>query len=88
VARGSTYTGTGGAATDSITLSTANMPAHTHTVQTYIGSSGTTNRAADTNLTTLSSGNTWETNSAGSGSSFSVDTLPPYQAVYTWERTA
>jgi hypothetical protein len=26
--------------------------------------------------------------SLGSGTSISVDTLPPYQAVYTWERTA
>ena len=30
VARGSTYTSTGGAATDSITLTTANLPPHTH----------------------------------------------------------
>lgn len=88
VSRGSTYTGTGGAATDSITLAEANLPANlTISVPT-----GNVNDGGTSLLARGSAGGTSPTTIAltnvGSGSAFSVDTLPPYQAVYTWERTA
>lgn len=85
VARGSTYTGTGGAATDSITLSSANMPPHTHTYTATSEGTGSGNeicKGGGSGPITVTSSST------GSGSAFTVDTVPPYQAVYTWERTA
>jgi hypothetical protein len=90
VSRGGTYTGTGGAATDSITIATANLPSTITLTDTGCGDldnnvtggsflAGVAS-ASDTRSVTVSTG--------GSGSAISVDTLPPYQAVYTWERTA
>ena len=89
VARGSTYTGTGGAATDSITVGTSNLPANITLTDTNCGNVDNTvtggsflagaQSASDTRSVTVSTG--------GSGSAISVDTLPPYHAVYTWERT-
>lgn len=79
VARGSTYTSTGGAAT--VTLTTNEMPPHTHTatgVQQLVGS-GT---GFDW---TGSGGATRTTSSTGSGAAFSI--IPPYQAVYMWYRS-
>lgn len=78
VARGSTYTSTGGAAT--VTLSTANLPPHTHTIGVGdTGEGGFAERGINQSTTVT-------TSSTGSGSAF--DIIPPYQAIYAWERTA
>lgn len=81
VAHGSTYTSTGGSATDSITLTTANLPPHTH--PSFAGGGGTGPRYFDN-----TGGSSLPTGSTGSGSAFNVDTIPPYQAAYIWKRTA
>ena len=130
---GTTYTAgsTGGSATKTIT--TANMPAHTHGLNNHTHSfsaSGTTGAstiissnyvlpaASDWSSQTLSSstgiayhvpytdtltttqgshshtftmsgttgGNSGNTTSTGSGTAINI--MPPYQAVYVWERTA
>jgi hypothetical protein len=88
VGHGSTYTGTGGSATDSITISEANLPSSI-TVSTTSGA------VDDTGTTRLASANTGSTHTVtttltnfGSGTAISVDTIPPYKAVYIWERTA
>ena len=86
VARGSTYTSTGGAAT--VTLSIGNLPAHTH-VQTAPNDSGGSNNfpARDPGSDNGGSNSTLSnTGSTGSGTPF--DIIPPYQAAYCWERTA
>lgn len=82
VSRGGTYTSTGGAAT--VSLSSANNGPHTHTQQ---GGSTITNPMTGVfeNATLASLQGTNTTSSSGSGSAFSI--IPPYQAVYTWERT-
>ncbi len=88
MSRGSTYTGTGGAAT--VSLSAANNGPHQHDTRTYggAGSNGTWQRIAEV----LGSNNAFDTTttdtvqSSGSGTPFSI--IPPYQAVYCWERTA
>jgi len=82
VARGSTYTSTGGAAT--VTLTINELPPHTHGYSysdmrnsgNLVGSSGGANFGNTTSATT---------NSTGSGSAFSI--IPPYQAVYMWYRS-
>jgi hypothetical protein len=83
VGRGSTYTSTGGAATQSLT--SANNGPHTHTFPT--GSTVST-PATNTveNATDGSANGTITTSSSGSGTAFSI--IPPYQAIYAWERTA
>ena len=139
VAAGSTYTGTGGAASQSITLSTSNLPSHRHsfTPSGSVSSSFSGNNfsgTADTyanqaqNSTAgegVFSGSSWHsynyslsggsdrlkgkrisfsmtpsgsvsssfsgtadnTGYKGDGAAFTVNTVPPYQAVYIWERT-
>lgn len=94
VARGSTYTSTGGAAT--VTLTTNELPAHAHTapakyynsasapagnnlVNTSFFSAGWNGGAPEGTVTVSS------TNSAGSGAAFSI--IPTYQAAYIWKRT-
>ena len=104
VARGGTYTGTGGAAT--VTLSAGNLPSHQHFMFHSTSTSGDQTAPTATDYATVettdgndaaykisrsaSSGasvaNVGLTSSTGSGSSFSI--IPPYQAVYMWERTA
>jgi len=93
--------GIGGAATDSITLSTANMPSHSHGVNdpghghnwsygTSTDDAGTggsdrefTKTAASNSFTNpIASGVTNITiQNAGSGTAFTVDTVPPYVRV-------
>jgi microcystin-dependent protein len=81
--------GTGGAS--SVTLSVANMPAHTHSYTDYyfVDSGASTWKgggAADANESTGKSGNyTGTTDSTGGGSSFSI--LPPYYALAYIMRT-
>jgi len=96
VGAGSTYNpdDTGGAATDSITLAEANLPAHTHgsagahthSVYKVADQSGT--GAANWTLTTVTdfanptgSNGAHTHTSVGSGTAFSVATLPPYYAL-------
>lgn len=96
-----TIMGTGGATTDSITLSTANMPSHSHgvtdrghvhnwrfgTAQDDAGSGGsdreftlTTSSALTTSpIESATTGITIQ--NAGSGTAFTVDTVPPYFTV-------
>ncbi len=90
VGHGSTYTATGGSATDSITVAVANLPATLTLSDTGCGDvnngvSGATfltgaNSGANARNITVSTG--------GSGTAISVDTIPPYQAAYIWKRTA
>lgn len=92
VARGSTYTSTGGSAT--ATLGAGNLPAHTHNLASNAGTgvavSDIGTGAAVSGGELSSPGNntkaTLVTTSTGSSTPFSI--LPPYQAVYAWERTA
>lgn len=79
VSRGSTYTSTGGAAT--VSLSSANNGAHDHSYQALIGTAG----SLDGGGSTVRTDTALTTGSSGSGTAFSI--IPPYQAVYTWERT-
>ncbi len=82
VSRGSTYTGTGGAAT--VILTTTNLPPHDHEVQIAdITDTGTVKAQGGENGTP---GVTIDTETTGDGTAFSI--IPPYQAAYTWERTA
>jgi hypothetical protein len=79
-----------GAATDSITVNEANLPS---SVTVNQSSTGDINNAATGAMTIAGTTGTSRgarslSLSLGSGTSISVDTLPPYQAVYTWERTA
>jgi len=81
VARGGTYTATGGAAT--VTLSQANLPSFNLSVPTYANlNTGSNIRMADT------SGTAGTANISSGGSGTAVSIIPPYQAVYMWERTA
>jgi len=86
VARGSTYTSTGGSA--SVTLSEANLPSSI-TVSVPTGTSdnsGTGSGKLGRANTSSASSESITLSSVGSSSAF--DILPPYQAAYCWERTA
>lgn len=65
---------TGGADTDSITLTTTELPAHTHSISGYADTGGSAAVTIQTNLTSASV----NTGSAGSGAAFTVDTVPAY----------
>jgi hypothetical protein len=93
VGAGGTYAvnATGGEATH--VLTTAEMPAHQHVIQTNF-SSGTTahghnsggNKVADASSVQNGTASDHLTNSAGSDGAH--NNLPPYLAVYMWKRTA
>lgn len=88
VARGSTYTATGGAA--EVTLASGNLPSFAVTAKmpnsgftfesssTAFGVAGTSNSTIVNNTALLSF--------TGSSTPFSI--IPTYQAAYCWERTA
>lgn len=78
VSRGATYTSTGGAAT--VALSEANLAPHSHTTGYTYGAGG-----AQSIWSNGSAASSATTGSTGSGTPFSI--IPPYRAVYTWERT-
>lgn len=115
-------TGTGGSSSRSITLTTANLPKHTHSIPSLSGTAasagghshnigmdwdggagssrgtvhntgtsgaqrqiGTSSVGAHTHSVTT---NASTSGSTGSGSAFTVDTLPPYFIVHIWRRTA
>lgn len=86
---GSTYSGgsTGGASTK--TLTTANLPSHTHPQYVGLSSGGSTSVNHDYSGWT-STGKTAAqgiaTGATGSGTAFNI--MPPYLVVYMWKRTA
>lgn len=102
VARGSTYTSTGGSATSSFSIAEANLPSSFSgnmvggAVSWDQGSNppngsspryiGTTNIGAPQATNITYSGYTFT--DIGSGVSKNVNTIPPYQAAYCWKRTA
>lgn len=95
LAAGDTYTAgnTGGEATH--TLTTAELPAHSHTARIavaagtagssnyYFNHAGTTNSAATDNNVWSSSIKTFDT-----GSGTAHNNMPPYLVAYCWKRTA
>lgn len=81
-----TLAATGGSETDSHTLTTAELPSHTHTVNTVSGSSGSTTGLEG-------GGNRYVTGTqtipaSGGGGAHSHDIVQPYIVVYMWKRTA
>lgn len=88
VAHGSTYTATGGAATDSITVTEANLPS-TLTVTVVTGDVGDSSSDGFATASATAAGTmSQQLTNVGSGSAISVDIIPPYQAAYVWKRTA
>jgi len=82
---------TGGATTDSHALTTAEMPAHTHTLgyedNAWPNASGD---VAENNLwNSIRAADEYRTTSStGSGSAHTHDIMQPYIVVYMWKRTA
>ena len=89
LAAGSTYSAgsTGGSATH--TLTTAEMPSHTHNAAIAGGSEayGTT-RTAVGNFSRVTSGYTDSSTLLSTGSGAAHNNMPPYLTVYVWKRTA
>ena len=75
---------TGGAKTDSHTLTTAEIPAHTHTY----GKSTTTESMSIHDISGLRGAATTNTGSTGGGGAHTHDIVQPYIVVYFWKRTA
>ena len=76
---------TGGAKTDSHTLTTSEIPSHSHSIST--GSGGGSSSAATQQQSTSSVGST-STGSTGGGGAHTHDIVQPYIVVYMWKRTA
>ena len=72
---------TGGAKT--VTLTTDQMPAHTHTVGGIENPSGSGSTGSEDGASSFN--NTLTTNSTGGGQAH--DNMPPYFVVYMWKRT-
>lgn len=75
---------TGGAKTDSHTLTIAEMPAHTHTY----GKSTTSEAMSIHDISGLRGAATTNTSSTGGGGAHTHDIVQPYIVVYFWKRTA
>ena len=75
---------TGGAKTDSHTLTTAEIPAHTHTY----GKSTTSEAMSIHDITGLRGAADTQTSSTGGGGAHTHDIVQPYIVVYFWKRTA
>ncbi len=96
VAHGSTYTSTGGAAT--ATLAANNIPTITGTLNSGAGTgvcvSSAANGASVSGGLLSSSGTstnntvTFTSTNTGGGSPTAFSIIPPYKAIYVWERTA
>ncbi len=85
IAKGSTFAtagATGGAST--VTLTTTELPAHTHTFPLYSSNNGGTSGVPQ-NTPGPTDGTSNVTNSTGSGAAFSI--MNPYVVAYVWERT-
>jgi len=87
-----TLNATGGAETDSHTLTTSEIPAHSHKVAggEHAGSYDYGRNFSANNLTGDNSGraNDIDTSSVGSGAAHTHDIVQPYIVVYMWKRTA
>jgi hypothetical protein len=77
---------TGGAKTDSHTLTTAELPSHTHTVNLVSGESGSTTGLEGGGNKSLQGTQTIP--ASGDGGAHSHDIVQPYIVVYMWKRTA
>ena len=76
---------TGGSKTDSHTLTTSEIPSHTHTASARSVDSG----VSATSLSQGSEGGaTFTTNATGGGQAHTHDIVQPYIVVYMWKRTA
>ena len=86
---GDTYSGgdTGGAAT--VTLTTNEIPSHTHTYKHYAQTVNCTAGSGDTGRTVVTTayGQSSSTSDARGGGQ-AHENMPPYLAVYMWKRTA
>lgn len=74
---------TGGEATH--TLTTDEMPSHTHTISLKYGNSGSVTTVAEMGTTTSATTTTVTSTSTGGGEAH--NNMPPYLAVYVWKRT-
>ena len=76
---------TGGSKTDSHTLTTSEIPSHTHTASARSVDSG----VSATSLSQGSEGGaTFTTNATGGGGAHTHDIVQPYIVVYMWRRTS
>ena len=77
---------TGGAKTDSHTLTTSEIPAHTHSYQRQVTS---TSALSIHDISLVTGGNTGDTTgSTGGGTAHTHPIVQPYIVVYFWKRTA
>mgnify|MGYP003969251897 CR=1 FL=1 len=86
-----TLNATGGAETDSHTLTTAEIPSHTHTIQgrNYnISLHDIAGTVLEPYNTSHGSNSDPSTDATGGGGSHTHDILQPYIVVYMWKRTA
>lgn len=84
VARGSTYTSTGGAAT--VTISASNLPSFSATVYNGVVSNSSSGPVSSS---VNHAGYTPDSITINAGSpNTAISTIPPYQAAYCWKRTA
>ena len=76
---------TGGAKTDSHTLTVNEIPSHTHTMT---GGGGGGSSSANTQTNSTDNPNTQTTSATGGGQAHTHDIVQPYIVVYMWRRTA
>ena len=80
---------TGGAKTDSHTLTEAELPSHTHSVQGIRTDNGSGSVSGTTGvLSNYKASGSMSTGSVGSGNAHTHDIVQPYIVVYMWKRTA
>ena len=80
---------TGGSKTDSHTLTTSEIPSHSHTLQGVRTDLGSGSVSGVNNLVSNYKGqSTQQTASTGGGGAHTHDIVQPYIVVYMWKRTA
>jgi len=80
---------TGGAKTDSHTLTTSEIPSHTHTLQGIRTDDGSGSVSGISSLyQNYKAQSTQQTASTGGGGAHTHDIVQPYIVVYMWKRTA